>query len=90
MIDSPYLIEPGKSVRLEKFSEGPAVQLLHIGPYATEGPTISRLHEFAHKAGYDLTGKHHEIYLGDPRRSAPEKLKTLLRQPVRRHKNVAA
>jgi hypothetical protein len=68
--------------RLESFEEGPCVQVMHIGPYATEAGTIERLHAFAREKGYALRGKHHEIYLGDPRRSAPEKLKTILRHPV--------
>ncbi|MGZ5488988.1 MAG: GyrI-like domain-containing protein [Candidatus Aminicenantales bacterium] len=69
-------------VRFEKFAEGRAAQVMHIGPYAAEGPTIERLHKFIADEGYCLRGRHHEIYFGDPRRSAPEKLKTLIRQPV--------
>ena len=71
-------------VRLEEFEEGLAAQILHIGPYATEWPTIERLHRYVHDNGYELHGKHHEIYLSDPRRAAPEKLKTILRHPVRK------
>ena len=73
-----------QSVRLEKFAEGPSMQVLHVGPYSSEGQTIERLHQFAKDSGYEITGKFHEIYIGDPRRSAPEKLKTILRQPVRK------
>ncbi|HEY6687322.1 MAG TPA: GyrI-like domain-containing protein [Propionibacteriaceae bacterium] len=69
-------------MRLESFSEGLVAQILHIGPYAAEGPTIERLHAFIFEQGYERAGKHHEIYLGDPRRTAPEKLKTVLRQPI--------
>ncbi|HMA54150.1 MAG TPA: GyrI-like domain-containing protein [Acidobacteriota bacterium] len=69
-------------VRFEKFAEGKAAQIMHIGPYSAEGPTIERLHRFIAEQGYRLRGSHHEIYLGDPRRAAPEKLKTILRQPV--------
>jgi hypothetical protein len=69
-------------VRLERFSEGRAAQVMHIGPYATEGPTIQRLHAFIAEQGCERAGKHHEIYLSDPRRSAPEKMKTIVRQPV--------
>ncbi len=69
-------------VRFEKFAEGKAAQIMHIGPYSAEGPTIERLHAFIAEQGYRLRGRHHEIYFGDPRRSAPEKLKTILRQPV--------
>jgi hypothetical protein len=71
-------------VRFEKFAEGRAAQILHVGPYASEGPTIERLHKFVEEQGYELRGKHHEIYLGDPRRSAPEKLKTIIRHPVKK------
>lgn len=71
-------------LRLEAYYEGLAVQILHIGSYDEEGPTIARLHAFAFENGYELEGKHHEIYLSDPRRVAPEKLKTVLRQPIRR------
>jgi hypothetical protein len=69
-------------MRLEVFAEGLAAQVLHIGPYAAEAPTIRRLHAFIAEQGYERTGKHHEIYLSDPRRAAPERLKTVLRQPV--------
>jgi hypothetical protein len=68
-------------MRFERFAEGPSAQIMHIGPYSAEGPTIQRLHAFIAAQGYELAGKHHEIYLGDPRRSAPEKLKTIVRQP---------
>lgn len=74
------------SVRFESFREGKAVQIMHIGPYAEERPTIEKLHAFAKDNGFALDGKHHEIYLGDPRRAAPEKLKTIVRQPVVRKK----
>ena len=71
-------------MRFETYHEGLAVQILHIGPYAAEGPTIARLQIYIREHGYQLNGKHHEIYLSDPRRTAPERLKTVLRQPVRR------
>ena len=71
-----------EKVRLECFNEGLSAQILHIGPYAAEGATVERLHQFIAEMGYALRGKHHEIYLGDPRRTAPEKLRTILRQPV--------
>jgi hypothetical protein len=70
--------------RLGTYNEGRSVQILYFGAYADEGPTILRMHEFIKASGYTTNGKHHEIYLGDPRRSAPEKLKTVIRQPVRR------
>ena len=71
-------------VRLDRLAEGLCAQVLHVGPYDAEGPTIAALHEFivAQGQGQKPRGKHHEIYLGDPRRAAPEKLKTLLRQPI--------
>jgi len=71
-------------VRFEKFKEGKAAQVMHVGPYSTERETIDRLHAFVEEQGYRPRGAHHEIYLGDPRRSKPEKLKTILRQPVER------
>ncbi|WP_408898858.1 GyrI-like domain-containing protein [Nocardioides sp. R1-1] len=71
-------------VRLEEYDEGRAVQLLHVGPYDDEGPVLARLHEeYLPAHGLTFNGHHHEIYLGDPRRSAPERLRTILRQPVR-------
>jgi hypothetical protein len=69
-------------LRYERWEEGRCAQLLHVGPYAAEGPSIVRLHEGIAAAGYRPRGRHHEIYLGDPRRSAPEKLRTILRHPV--------
>jgi hypothetical protein len=69
-------------VRFERFAEGLAAQLMHIGPYAQEGPTIERLHAFIAQQGYERAGKHHEIYLSDPRRCAPEKMRTIVRQPI--------
>lgn len=73
------------SLRLAPYDEGLSVQIMHIGPYDDEGPVIARLHgEFLPQNGLVETGHHHEIYLSDPRKTAPEKLKTVLRQPVRR------
>lgn len=72
-------------VRLETLDEGLSVQTLHIGSYDDEGPTLARLHdEFMPGHGLRFNGLHHEVYLGDPRRTAPEKLRTILRQPVAR------
>jgi hypothetical protein len=70
-------------VRFEAFHEGLSSQVMYIGPYSDEGPAIIALHEFALESGYELSGKHHEIYIGDPRRAKPEKLKTIIRQPIR-------
>ncbi|UCH61825.1 MAG: GyrI-like domain-containing protein [Fidelibacterota bacterium] len=69
-------------VRFEPFHEGLSVQIMHIGPYAEEKPTIEKMHIFIKEQDYRPRGRHHEIYLGDPRRTPPERLKTVLRQPV--------
>ena len=72
-------------VRLEELDEGLCAQTLHVGPYDDEGPVLADLHErFLPEHGLEPTGHHHEVYLGDPRRTAPERLRTILRQPVRR------
>jgi hypothetical protein len=72
-------------MRYERYHEGLAVQIMYLGPYANEGPTLARLHnEFLPQNGYIETGKHHEIYISDPRKTAPEKLRTVLRQPVKK------
>lgn len=70
-----------RQLRTATLTEGLAAQLLHTGPYGEEGPAIQRLHEFLRDQGLLLAGHHHEIYLSDPRRSAPAKLRTILRQP---------
>jgi hypothetical protein len=70
-------------LRLQRFAEGLSVQTMYVGPYDQEGETIEVMHAFARDQGYELRGRHHEIYLGDPRRTPPEKLKTVLRHPVR-------
>jgi hypothetical protein len=81
----PDLATALDAMRLETYAEGLAVQIMHVGSYADEAPVLHAMHhEFIPQQGYVMTGKHHEIYLGDPRRSAPEKLKTVLRQPVAR------
>jgi hypothetical protein len=72
------------SLRLETSEEGICAQVMHIGPYAAEKPTVDLLHGYIHENGYQLTGKHHEIYMGDPRKAAPEKLKTIIRQPMKK------
>lgn len=77
---------PGRlaEVRLERLTEGLCLQTLHIGPYAAEAPVLADLHgQVMPRLGLTFAGPHHEIYLSDPRRTAPEALKTLLRQPVR-------
>jgi len=80
--DSPSL----SKLRLDSFEEGLCVQVMHIGPYATEPATIERMKEFMQENGYrdrvGTGGKHHEIYMGDPRKADPAKLKTVLRHPI--------
>ena len=68
-------------IRLASFAEGKCAQVLHVGPFSEEGPTIARLHQFIDERG-QRSGKHHEIYLSDIRRTAPEKWKTIIRQPM--------
>ena len=69
-------------LRIETVAEGAAAQVLYLGPYADERPTIEALHAAIAAAGLRPRGRHHELYLGDPGRSAPAKLRTLIRQPV--------
>lgn len=69
-------------MRYESLAEGKAAQIMHLGPFATEGPTIEKVHAFIREQGGKLRGKHHEIYLSDIRKAAPEKWKTVLRQPM--------
>lgn len=69
-------------LRTISWTEGPSAQILHVGPYSAEPPTIERLHAEIASAGLRLRGRHHEIYIGDPNRTAPERLKTVIRQPV--------
>jgi len=69
-------------LRYERWAEGPSAQIMHIGPYATEQVSVIALHKAIADNGFRPRGRHHEIYLGDPRTAAPEKLRTILRQPV--------
>ena len=69
-------------VRFEAFEEGMSAQIMHIGPFSDEGPTIEKVHSFIEQRGSRKRGKHHEIYLSDIRRTAPEKWKTVIRQPM--------
>jgi hypothetical protein len=69
-------------LRFKSFNEGSSAHIMHIGPYGeAEAPTVKKLHEFIENQGYQLRGKHHEIYISDMRRTKPEKLKTVIRQP---------
>ena len=69
-------------IRFESFNEGASAQIMHIGPYSAEGPTIEKIHTFTKENDYEIRDKHHEIYLSDPRKAAPEKMKTIIRQPI--------
>lgn len=71
-------------VRFEPYREGLAAQIMHIGPYIEEEPAIAKIHTFISQSGHELRGKHHEIYLKDPRKSAPDKLQTVIRQPFKK------
>lgn len=70
-------------IRFECLHEGRSAQIMHIGPYSTEAPNIQKMHAAIKAAGHELSGKHHEIYLSNPQKTAPEKLKTVLRQPMK-------
>jgi hypothetical protein len=83
------LLQKGKEpevrqVGFESFAEGTCVQMLHVGPYDSEPETILKMQAFAEEQGMELRGRHHEIYLSDPRRVPPERLKTILRHPVKK------
>lgn len=74
-----------EKLRWESYTEGLSVQILHLGSYDDEGPVLAKLHqEWMPEQGYTFNGRHHEIYLSDPRRVEPSKLKTILRQPIRK------
>ena len=82
-VDSAKSLPALPKLRLETYREGLSVQILHIGSYDDEGPVLHSMHHhFVPENGFQMAGKHHEIYLSDARRVAPEKLKTVLRQPV--------
>lgn len=78
---SPRALE---KLRYATLAEGVCAQVLHVGPFTDEGPTVERLHAFIETQGAKLSGKHHEIYLSDIRRAAPEKWRTIIRQPMQR------
>lgn len=69
-------------VRFASFEEGKVAQIMHIGSFSEEGPTVAKVHAFIEESGCRRRGKHHEIYLSDIRRAAPEKWKTIIRQPI--------
>ena len=78
-----------EKVQLVRLHEGLCVQVMHTGPYDAEAPTIGRMWDFIDAHGLEGAGRHHEVYLGDPRQTRPERLRTLIRQPVRRRSNLA-
>lgn len=81
---SPKLGDPPPSLRLDTLHEGRCLQALHVGPYDEEGPLLADLHDrIMPERRLDFAGPHHEIYLSDARRTAPSRLKTIIRQPVR-------
>jgi hypothetical protein len=83
--DSQLNVDFLERIRFETYNEGLSIQILHMGPFSDEGPILKQLHEaYIPENGYTMTGKHHEIYLSDPRKTTPDKLKTILRQPVAR------
>lgn len=82
----PELSDLLPKLRLEKYKEGKAAQIMHIGPYSEEGPTVQKVHDFIKKEGGSFNGhdkKHHEIYLSDPRKANPATMKTIIRQPFK-------
>lgn len=80
----PELKDIISKLRLDKYKEGKAAQIMHIGPYSEEGPTIEKIHDFIKSKGGNFDGhnlKHHEVYLSDPRKAKPDNMKTVIRQP---------
>ena len=73
-----------REVELEDLAEGTCVQMLHVGPHCREAETLASMRQFAQKQGFEFHGRRHKIYVSDPSRVAEEKLKTILRVPVRR------
>jgi hypothetical protein len=76
-------------IKFQRLHEGLSSQIMHIGPYSQEGPTVEKLHNFIEEKGYEFNGslpgeKHHEIYISNMLRTKPEKLKTIIRQPMKR------
>ena len=70
------------TLRVERFAEGDVAQVLHVGPYSEERPSVERLDAGIVAAGFRPRGRHHEVYLGDPRRVAPQRMRTVLRHPI--------
>jgi hypothetical protein len=84
IVEAAVRKKPVDGVRFASYAEGRSVQVLHVGSYDDEAPVLAALHrEYLPEHGFTFNGRHHEVYLSDPRRTAPEKLRTILRQPVR-------
>jgi hypothetical protein len=84
IVEAAMRKKPVDGVRFASYAEGRSVQVLHVGSYDDEAPVLAALHrEYLPEHGFTFNGRHHEVYLSDPRRTAPEKLRTILRQPVR-------
>jgi len=82
----PELLKLLPKLRLEEYKEGKAAQIMHIGPYSEEGPTVQKVHDFINNEGGTFDGhkqKHHEIYLSDPRKANPATMRTVIRQPFK-------
>jgi hypothetical protein len=82
--NKPNITTKIDKLRLKKFTEGRSAQIMHIGPYSKEGPTIEKVHKLIKERGFKFDGhekKHHEIYISDPRRAKTENMKTIIRQP---------
>ncbi|MHA2037751.1 MAG: GyrI-like domain-containing protein [Promethearchaeota archaeon] len=82
--NKPELSELLDKLRMEKYNEGQSAQIMHLGPFSEEGPTVDKVHKFIAKQNGNYDGfkqKHHEIYLSDPRKAKPENMKTVIRQP---------
>jgi len=84
VVEKKKKVPATEKVRLERFDEGLCAQIMHIGSYSAEQPTVAALHKFIAETGHALNGMHHELYLGDPNRTAPEKLKTIIRQQIKK------
>lgn len=76
-------LESLDKIEFKEIEEGLSAQILHIGPFSDEGPTVEKLHNIIKEKNYDFNGLHHEIYLSDIRRAKPEKLRTIIRQPIK-------
>lgn len=84
IIKSKKTLPALEKLKFETIQDGTSAQILHIGPYSEEGPTLVKLHDYFKNKNYTFNGRHREIYIGDPRKSAPERLRTIIRQPIKK------